>query len=374
MPPITRIGDDSTGHDACPPVPATSGDRMFTVSGSPVVRVEDSYAPHGCPSHPSHSGVLAAGAPHMSSGGKPVGRIGDPVSCGGSVAQGEGTFTVGDKGGERNNLEAFEYVREALLPHTDETERGILCVPEIAEYISVYWDMDENDKIGWLNLRWFLSKWLSSPACDDAESSPEVIWIDIDWILSYERVKRQLGPDKLWEKLTNNAARARLVEILQRDEKLGEEETPFDYTKPPRKPLPGNKPWRIWKEDYYQRIDVLASVMVDGLTASIGDFDFRALAAGYTKPLPGGGHRVIIERVSLFVWDSFNFHGAEDNLHYWSCEKKNFSYFPDIGYIHLTNGTFQDFRRKYNRGGDFMVLSEPRPVDWFGGFQYETAL
>lgn len=373
MPPITRIGDNSTGHDACPPVPATSGDRMFTVSGSPVVRAGDSYAPHGCPSHPSHSGVLASGAPHMSDAGKAVGRIGDPISCGGSAAQGEGSFTVGDKGGERNNLEAFEYVREALLPRVDEDESVLLCVPDIAEHIAGREDA-ENDRKGWLNLQRFLSKWIRSPACDDAESNPEVMWVDMDWIRSYKRVELQLGWANLWDKLINSAACARLTEILQRDEKLGEEEIPFDYTDPPRAPQPGNRPWKVWKENYYQRIDVLAVTTVDGLTACMGDFDFRALAAGYTKPLPGGGHRIIIERISLFVWDSFNFHGADDNLHYWSCEKKKFSFLPDFGYTQLTNRTFQDFRRKYNRGGDFMVLSEPCPVDWFGGFQYETSL
>lgn len=372
MPPITRIGDKSTGHDACPPVPATSGERMFTVSGSPVVRVEDSYAPHGCPSHTAHSGVLAGGAPHMSTGGKPVGRIGDPVSCGGSVAQGEGTFTVGDKGGENNRGQAFELVREAINAQTDK-EKTLLFLTEIAENISSLVEMPR-DRQGWSLLRIFLSRWFSGTACDDAESNPDVYWVDMDWILSYTRALSQYRVFIRESNLFSNAACETLAIILKNDGLLSDKLEYFNYTDPPSVPQSGNRPWRKWKESYYQDTSVLIVVMVDGLTASMGDFNFRALAAGYTEPLSNGGHRITIERVSVFVWDSFNFHDAEDDLHYWSCKEKAFSLGSAPNYINITNASFQDFRKKYNRGSDFMILSTPRRIDGIGPFQYETLL
>ena len=375
MPAITRIGDNSTGHDACPPVPAVRGERMFTVSGSPVVRGGDSYAAHGCRSHPSHSGVLAAGAPHMSTGEVPVGRIGDPISCGGSAAQGEQSFTVGDMGGERNNLEAFEYVREALLSRVDEEyEKILLCLPEIAEHVAER-QSEEKDRQGWINLRRFMSKWLRSPACDNAESSPEVLWVDMDWILSYKRAR-----DEYYNTFAHRGflfsplACQELARMLYRDQFLGEEKIYFDYTTISEKPLPEEKPWRHWKEAYYQNVIVKFYLTVDGLSASMGNFNFRALAAGYTEPLPSGGHLITIERVSAFVWDSFNFEG-DDFLIYWSCKDKDYSTFIEFkDYYELSNQRINRFREKYNRGGDFMIFSKPRPIDGLGVFQYETEL
>jgi len=113
---------------------------------------------------------------------------------------------------------------------------------------------------------------------------------------------------------------------------------------------------------------------VDGLSASMGNFNFRALAAGYTEPLPSGGHLITIERVSAFVWDSFNFEG-DDFLIYWSCKDKDYSTFIEFkDYYELSNQRINRFREKYNRGGDFMIFSKPRPIDGLGVFQYETEL
>ena len=58
-------------------------------------RVGDSYAPHGCVAHPTHSGVIASGSSSVYINGKAAGRIGDPVSCGGSVAAGSGDVIIG---------------------------------------------------------------------------------------------------------------------------------------------------------------------------------------------------------------------------------------------------------------------------------------
>ena len=48
-----------------------------------------------CPDHPPHSGVIAAGSSTVFINGIPAGRIGDPVSCGGNVAEGSGDVFIG---------------------------------------------------------------------------------------------------------------------------------------------------------------------------------------------------------------------------------------------------------------------------------------
>jgi uncharacterized Zn-binding protein involved in type VI secretion len=53
------------------------------------------WAPHTCPDIPeTHASVLAAGSWLFDVEGLQVGRIGDPVACGSSVAQGHSLFDI----------------------------------------------------------------------------------------------------------------------------------------------------------------------------------------------------------------------------------------------------------------------------------------
>jgi len=97
MPPVTLLGHVCTGHGCWPPRPSTQGEPRMTVRGVPVHLEGHAWDAHTCPSIPeTHASVLAAGAPRFTVGGLQLGRIGDPVACGSTVAQGEPAFTVGD--------------------------------------------------------------------------------------------------------------------------------------------------------------------------------------------------------------------------------------------------------------------------------------
>ena len=97
MPGQTRLGDNDTGHDACPPRPLASGSPDVIVNGQKAGRVGvDNYAVHGCVVHAPHSAVVASGSKTVFINGAPAARIGDPVSCGSSVAVGSGNVIVGD--------------------------------------------------------------------------------------------------------------------------------------------------------------------------------------------------------------------------------------------------------------------------------------
>lgn len=95
MPMATRLGDNDTGHDACPPTALSSASGNVLINGKGAGRVGDSYVAHGCVTHPSHSGVIAAGSGTVFINGSPAGRIGDPVSCGGSVDEGSSNVQIG---------------------------------------------------------------------------------------------------------------------------------------------------------------------------------------------------------------------------------------------------------------------------------------
>ena len=96
MPALTRQGDNCTGHDACPPRPLATGSPNVIVNGKRAGRVSaDIYAAHGCDAHAPHSAVIASGSSNTFINGFSAGRIDDPVSCGGSVAEGSPNVFVG---------------------------------------------------------------------------------------------------------------------------------------------------------------------------------------------------------------------------------------------------------------------------------------
>ena len=90
MPSVTRLGDTCTGHDCFPPRANSQGSPNVFVNGIPAHRQGDSWETHCC-THPKvphgyHSGILGSGSSTVYVNGKQLGRIGDPVSCGSTVA------------------------------------------------------------------------------------------------------------------------------------------------------------------------------------------------------------------------------------------------------------------------------------------------
>ena len=65
------------------------------INGKGAGRVGDSYASHGCVSHPSHSDKISAGSSSVFINGISAGRVGDAVSIGGSVRDGSGNVFIG---------------------------------------------------------------------------------------------------------------------------------------------------------------------------------------------------------------------------------------------------------------------------------------
>ena len=58
----TRLGDTDTGHDACPGTVLVSASTNVIINGKGAGRVGDSYSPHGCIVHPSHTTHIISGS------------------------------------------------------------------------------------------------------------------------------------------------------------------------------------------------------------------------------------------------------------------------------------------------------------------------
>lgn len=93
---VTRLGDMSTG-DPCgaPPRPSSGASGDVFVNGIAVHRQSDSWTPHSCPDSPPHGANLSSGSSTVYVNSLQCGRIGDPISCGSSVAAGSSDVFAG---------------------------------------------------------------------------------------------------------------------------------------------------------------------------------------------------------------------------------------------------------------------------------------
>jgi uncharacterized Zn-binding protein involved in type VI secretion len=98
--PVTRLGDKTTGHGPYKPRPSTGASGDVKINNLGVVRVGDTYAPHGGDPaykgdpHPGQIGNASAGSGTVFANNKPITRIGDAVE-GDTVAAGSSNVNAG---------------------------------------------------------------------------------------------------------------------------------------------------------------------------------------------------------------------------------------------------------------------------------------
>ena len=382
MPPVTRKGDNCTGHDACPPRPSIEGEPTVTVSGREMMRVGHGYDLHGCPAHAPHGAVLADGAPHASLTGKPIGRIDDPVSCGSKVMEGEPTVTIGDAGGEEWGRE-FTF---SLLKNPK--DRLILCLPEIAS--AEYDRADERDKLGWMSFYEALSKWLRKPPYamsddkfDNGGQAP--LLVQWDWLMRYARFRRTVDDILDTQYLFGPLGRKLLQEILEGEGAFAGSGQAFDHI---------NLPWDKLRSHAFQSLPMeagrigwgtLPDAKPDGLAVVIGNLVLLAVAKGFTKESVSGGHQICVEAVGLFIHDGFEF-GGDQWLGNWECSS-DYQGFASADAVRealsdladkelglpsrLDNRAFRHFRERSGYGCDFRIMNTPEPFSIWELYLFE---
>ena len=363
MPAITRKGDKSTGHDGCAPVEAIEGANNFLVNGKPVVLVGDKYASHGCLVHSPHQGQLAGGSPSFFVNGRAVGRVGDPISCGGTVAEGDSFFIIGNGNEKALNKAGYE-LKKTVTRHTRRKEDDIFfCLPLIADAMGN--KANEKDRIGWHYLRDMFYKWLAGEANDVPQNNPNPFWVDIDWVLSYEKAEEQWNK-AIEELILNENAIKEIKSHLIELGYIAEKRTEFDFI---------NIPFSEWDKHHYQHISidfydwnliVEAFTQFTGLFVALGSFTFKFLAKGKIE-YHENDFSVQIEQLAGFVHDLFNFEPSEfrpkDILGYWNCADRQMNIYEFIDGKLMTNGRFRIFRKHNKIGNDFIVLSNQKLID-----------
>lgn len=92
---VTRKGDMCTGHGSFPPRNSIQGSDNVFVNGIAAHREGDGWATHCNPTPICHASVLASGSSTVFVNGKQIGRVGDPVACGSTVASGSPNVFAG---------------------------------------------------------------------------------------------------------------------------------------------------------------------------------------------------------------------------------------------------------------------------------------
>ncbi len=98
MPQVSLDGHITDVHNNFLPGTAAASLTNFTITGKAVLRKDDLVSTHVLSTDPKVTHVLpsiSSGANNFTVAGKPIVRIGDDVSCGGKMALGISSFTVG---------------------------------------------------------------------------------------------------------------------------------------------------------------------------------------------------------------------------------------------------------------------------------------
>lgn len=382
MPAVTRVGDNNTGHDACPPTALASGSPNVNVNGIPIGRVGDPYNPHGCPAHVPHVGNIASGAPHVFINGKAAGRIGDPVTCGGSVAAGSPNVNVGNGGGDTLTVNgqpasALDFKCKCVgdviscSPLCTKIDEIILALPDIANNVSVSFE-DDNNQQGWLYLANMAKKWLTGKSEIVTSKMPiaredQIFDISWNWGITYTKIQdgvasflSETDPDVEY-RIFNKASQASLIQILKENDLLYSGAT-FDFI---------NTDKINYKKNCFAYYPISREYPKDdGLQASLAGCSIRSLAKGRVIEDSNGLH-VIVEEIGLFIFDIFQFEEAEyfsfivDNLGFWSKENLDFQFIGGVSYYNLDNSDFNSFRERFKRGQDFFVISDVYKITLF---------
>jgi len=95
MPATCRLGDTCTGHAGFPPRPNDAASSNVFINGLGAHRVGDHWVTHCDPTPSCHDSSLASGSGTVYVNGVPLGRIGDSIACGSTVATGSGNVFAG---------------------------------------------------------------------------------------------------------------------------------------------------------------------------------------------------------------------------------------------------------------------------------------
>lgn len=259
----------------------------------------------------------------------------------------------------------FEQVKREIESNSflQKNFKAILAVPEIAENLAESAG-NEEDSYGWKLLAESTRRWLSYECYYSQYPAISVVPFNFAWMKKYrvtqEALKRLVQPGMM----STENARKYLMKALMNDARLWENGGRFDFSK-----FEQSK-WNDWYTQFAVVNRESLPIKPDGITAALASCTLRALPKGQLIINADGRRRVVIDGISIYGYDTFNFEESkrnpvlaffDDYLGYWNDSDKQFSMYPPLGnsenFIKLDNTDFNKFRNTYRKGMDLQLIS-----------------
>lgn len=261
--------------------------------------------------------------------------------------------------------------QKCTLPVSSVDEfKTIITLPEIARHISKAKVPLAEDKQGWYYLALMFEKWLCNDGFDFEQHRHKVVengkeryeldddcyddpfFIKWDWLSKYDAVKEKT--DELIKNATNEAGKKELARMLAKQLKDDPNLIEFNFI--------SNSNNRHVGSNNFVPVGSKGStsnLYPTGLFAAMGSFNLKSLTAGTIDKIDDKRYKVTVNQLAVYAEDSFQFEGDEP-LGFWSVYLLDFLAFSldFFNYEKLNNSDFRDFRKTYNKGKDFVVLSD----------------
>jgi hypothetical protein len=210
----------------------------------------------------------------------------------------------------------------------------------------------------WGNAARLQDIWFGNPAATaPTYALPDTSTIKMDsWLLTFERAKKTYDHEIVaMEYWKTPMAEASLRSKIEKRGILSGGPVRFGDL---------GRPVEVQDPEHYQGMGVSASMRsdpLDDLFGSLGDYNLRFVAEGRAEPLGGTDWLITVERVGIYVQDSFDFNGHQP-LGFWNETTKEVSKTPGFGFDLVDNGDYRDWRTANGMGGDFIVFSDVKII------------
>lgn len=274
--------------------------------------------------------------------------------------------------------------QKCTLPVSSVDEfKTIVTLPEIARHISKVKVPLAEDKQGWYYLALMFEKWLCNDGFDFEQHRHKVIengkeryeqdddcyddpfFIKWDWLFKYYEVKKETT--ELTNKATNEAGKKELARMLAKQLKDAPDLTEFNFiSNSNNRHIGANNSVSV------KPIFPTSNLYPSGLFAAMGSFNLKSLPAGTIEKIDDKRYKITVNQLAVYAEDSFQFEGGE-YLGCWSINLLDFLALPldFFNYEILNNSNFREFRKTYNKGKDFVVLSDNHIIQDYEPVSFE---
>lgn len=107
---------------------------------------------------------------------------------------------------------------------------------------------------------------------------------------------------------------------------------------------------------------------LDDLYGALGNFSFRITPKGTITSIGKNKYCIKYEKIAVYIVDSFDFYDSPKEsisqpLGFWDIGNNIISKIPVPMFYYINNQSYKDYQSDYNKGGDYMLISDYEEID-----------